>query len=91
MSNKHVRIYTVIYDEDSSNAVAPLVYVQDISTNGTRWNGYAMQGKSFLLSDGDILTIVPEFQLLFESAANPQKNFTEWQKAEMKVSSSRSL
>ncbi|KAJ6107649.1 hypothetical protein N7523_008972 [Penicillium sp. IBT 18751x] len=85
VSNKHVRIYTVIYDEYSSDTVAPLVYAQDLSTNGTRWNGYAMQGKSFLLSDGDILTIVPEFQLLFESAASPQKDFTEWQKAEMKV------
>ncbi|KAJ5134381.1 hypothetical protein N7448_000597 [Penicillium atrosanguineum] len=85
VSSKHVRIYTVIYDEYSSDTVPPLVYAQDISTNGTRWNGYAMQGKSFLLSDGDILTIVPEFQLLFESAANPQKNFSEWQKAEMKV------
>lgn len=85
VSNRHVRIYTVIYDEDSPHSVAPLVYAQDISSNGTRWNGYPMHGKSFLLSDGDILTLVPEFQLLFESAANPDKDFTKLQKNEMQV------
>lgn len=36
ISNRHLRIYTLSYDEDHTlYQVAPLVYVEDMSTNGT--------------------------------------------------------
>lgn len=88
VSNKHLRIYTIIYDEINPSEVAPLVYAQDVSSNGTRWNGYPMNGKSFLLSDGDVLQILPDFHLKFESATYTKNPFTPVQMEEMSVSNS---
>ena len=64
------------------------MYAQDVSSNGTRWNGYPMEGKSFLLSDGDVLQILPEFQLKFEAATYTKNPFTHVQMEEMSVSNS---
>ncbi|KAH8433217.1 FHA domain-containing serine/threonine-protein kinase [Aspergillus melleus] len=57
VSRKHIHIYAVVFDRDNPQEVAPLVYAQDLSQNGTLWNGYPMgnENRSFLLSHGDIL------------------------------------
>lgn len=70
VSNHHLRIYTVIYDLEDPLDVAPLVYAQDISTNGTFWNGQRIDkrnGGAVLLSDGDILRLSSKSFLEFRS------------------------
>jgi len=86
VSNTHLRIYTVIYDEITLSDVAPLTYAQDLSSNGTRWNGYPMKGESFLLSSGDVLEIAPSVLLKWESAFDQTNHFSPLQIAEMNVS-----
>ena len=59
ISNKHLRIYSVVYDGDKPKEFAPLVYAEDLSRNGTFWNG-SLIGKGnggFLLSHGDTLRL----------------------------------
>lgn len=46
ISNKHVNIRCVQFDEDSTWGVPPIIYVQDLSTNGTYIE------KSFVDEDG---------------------------------------
>ena len=69
--------------------MAPLVYAQDLSMNGTTWNGYEM-GKgsgSFLLSHGDILKLTPDTFLRFQYQDGMEENgFDMLQTVEMKVS-----
>ncbi|PLB34098.1 FHA domain-containing serine/threonine-protein kinase [Aspergillus candidus] len=59
VSNTHIEIYTIIYDREHPEEVAPLVYARNLSMNGTRWNGFSMgyNRDSFLLSDGDVLML----------------------------------
>ncbi|KAL2863446.1 FHA domain-containing serine/threonine-protein kinase [Aspergillus lucknowensis] len=88
ISNKHLWIYTVIFDQDNPKEVAPLVYTQDISMNGTMWNGYRMGNgrSSYLLSDGDILQLSDNVYLKYYSEDLSQARcFTEKQSAEMKA------
>ncbi|KAL4784614.1 kinase-like domain-containing protein [Aspergillus varians] len=87
VSNKHLWIYTVIFDQDNPGEVAPLVYAQDISTNGSLWNEYRMGNgrSSFLLSDGDILQLSAGTFLRYSSVGGAQaKGFTILQALEMK-------
>lgn len=95
ISNKHLRIYTIIFDRENINdnnmEVPPLVYVQDLSRNGTLWNGFPM-GKgsgSFLLSDGDRLTLTENrvlvFRQTFSSGGGNGFCFDDSQRAEMEV------
>lgn len=89
VSNKHLRIYTVLYDEDNPQDVPPLVYAQDLSLNGSAWNNYPMgRGKgSFLLSHGDILQISIGIFFQFRSTAHGNKNyFSLLHRREMQVS-----
>ncbi|OJJ48268.1 hypothetical protein ASPZODRAFT_92708 [Penicilliopsis zonata CBS 506.65] len=67
VSNRHLRIYTVLFDKDNPGEVSPLVYAQDLSRNGTLWNGSPMGKKvgGVLLSDGDILALSPGYYLEF--------------------------
>lgn len=62
ISNKHVRIYSVIYDETTE----PFVYAENLSRNGCYWlqkKGFRYEkhsigkGSAFLLSDGDKITM----------------------------------
>ncbi|KAL3485564.1 kinase-like domain-containing protein [Aspergillus germanicus] len=88
VSNKHLWIYTVIFDQDNPGEVAPLVYAQDISMNGTLWNGYRMGNgrSSFLLSDGDILRLSDTVYLKYNSEEHSQaKCFTPRQAVEMRT------
>lgn len=67
VSNRHLKIYTIIFDRENPQLVAPLVYAQDLSMNGTLWNGFPMGkgGGSFLLSGGDVLDVAPGCALRF--------------------------
>ncbi|KAL2010194.1 hypothetical protein VTN00DRAFT_6001 [Thermoascus crustaceus] len=87
VSNKHVRIYTIIFDHENPEEVAPLVYAQDLSRNGTSWNG-SFIGKGtggVLLSDGDVLRLSPRFYIQFRCGTRPQEDaFDRVQRSEMK-------
>ncbi|KAE8148593.1 kinase-like domain-containing protein [Aspergillus avenaceus] len=87
VSNQHIRIYTIIFDRENLE-ISPLVYAQDLSLNGTLWNGHPM-GKgngSFLLSDGDVLTLSPRVSLQFNCEDHTQSiPFSELQILEMRV------
>lgn len=72
ISNRHIRIYSVIYDETTE----PLVYVENLSRNGCFWlqkRGYKYQrysiGKNdaFLLSDGDKITLCDRTTFTFRA------------------------
>lgn len=85
VSNRHLRIYTIIFD----NNTAPLVYAEDLSRNGTYWNG-SLIGRGnggYLLSDSDALKISPsvEFGYAALMTAEPPP-FDNVQKEEMAVS-----
>lgn len=88
ISNKHLRVYTILFDQDNPGEVTPLVYVQDLSMNGTTWNDYQMHkgSGSFLLSHGDMLKLTPGVYLVFRCEQRVrQPGFDMLQKVEMKV------
>lgn len=89
VSNKHLRIYTILFDQENPQEVPPLVYAQDLSMNGTLWNEYPM-GKangSFLLSDGDVLRVTAGVYIRFRSAGYSEENRMSYlQRIEMRVS-----
>lgn len=73
ISNRHMRIYTVIYD----NTVEPFVYAEDLSTNGSRWlfrkggvwKSWLMgPGNAFLLSSDDKVQLCDGSSFVFRSA-----------------------
>ncbi|CAL5871977.1 uncharacterized protein PFLUO_LOCUS6234 [Penicillium psychrofluorescens] len=87
VSNKHLRIYTILYDREILHEIPPLVYAQDLSLNGTLWNEYPMgRGKgSFLLSDGDTLRIAQGEYLRFNCARDNRPDpFSCLQRIEMR-------
>lgn len=88
VSGQHLRIYTVVYDFENPLEIAPLVYAQDLSTNGTFWNGQRIDrrdGGAVLLSDGDILRLSPNSFLEFRSECQSEMPLTPVQKEESKV------
>jgi len=89
ISKKHLRIYTVVYDHDSPHEVDTLVYAEDLSRNGTSWNG-SLIGRGnggFLLSHDDILRLSSRNFLVFRSAAGWENDahFDLIQEQEMQV------
>lgn len=73
ISNRHMRIYTGIYD----NTVEPFVYAEDLSTNGSRWlfkKGHVWKswpmgpGDAFLLSSGDKVQLCDGSSFVFRPA-----------------------
>jgi protein-serine/threonine kinase len=89
VSSRHLRIYTVVYDNENPSDVAPLVYAHDISRNGTWWNGHPMSKTNdgvVLLSNGDTLQIGSGFILEFRCPPSQEVgSFTRLQREEMKV------
>lgn len=67
VSARHLRIYTVVYDDNDSTEVDSLVYAEDLSRNGTYWNGTLIGrgNHGFLLSDGDVLKLSINVSLKF--------------------------
>ncbi|KAL4806128.1 kinase-like domain-containing protein [Aspergillus unguis] len=87
ISNKHLWIYTVIFDQDDPGEIEPLVYTQDISMNGSWWNGYRMRKgrSSYLLGDGDLLQLSDGVILKYNSVGGTQiTGFTPVQALEMR-------
>jgi FHA domain len=89
VSNKHLRIYTIVFDEDESDGIAPLVYAEDLSRNGTYWNGNLI-GKGnggVLLGDGDTLRVSPRIYYHFRRCGLQEEEspFDLTQECEMKV------
>lgn len=73
ISNRHLRIYSVIYDQ----TIEPFVYAENLSRNGSRWlfkklanwKSYPMgNSASFLLSNGDRLQLCDGTLLTFYAA-----------------------
>ena len=72
ISNRHIRIYSVIYDETTE----PLVYAENLSRNGCSWlqrrgskyQKYSIdRGNAFLLSDGDKITLCDRSTFTFRA------------------------
>ena len=75
-SKRHLRIYTVVYENDEPGEVDTLVYAEDLSQNGTYWNG-SFIGKGnggFLLSDQDILRLSRRTYIVFSAALSGQSS-----------------
>ncbi len=73
ISNRHLRVYSIIYDQ----TIEPFVYAEDLSRNGSRWlfkkrnvwKSYPMgNGTAFLLSNGDIIQLCDGSSFIFHSA-----------------------
>lgn len=70
VSNKHLRIYTVVFDADApadGNRIGPLVYAEDLSSNGSLWNGLHMGYRrgTVLLTNGDVLILGERTRLTY--------------------------
>ncbi|GAD97402.1 serine/threonine protein kinase, putative [Paecilomyces variotii No. 5] len=87
ISNRHLRIYTIIFDHENPGEVAPLVYAQDLSRNGISWNNNWVDKSngSVLLSDGDALTLAGRFHILFQCAPTTVEPFDKIKYLEMKA------
>lgn len=88
-SNKHLRVYSVVYNGENPSDVAPLVYAEDLSRNGTFWNG-SLIGKGnggFLLSDKDTLRVSARIIFVYRTIAPREEDnlFDLTQEYEMKV------
>lgn len=89
ISNKHLRVYSVVYNGEKPNDVAPLVYAEDLSRNGTFWNG-SLIGKGnggFLLSDKDTLRVSARILFVYHTIVPREEDnlFDLTQEHEMKV------
>lgn len=86
VSNIHLRIYSIIFDQENPTQVAPLVYVQDLSRNGVFWNGLKIGKASggFLLSDGDMVNVCSSVMIEYRGERVLQTTFDQVQIQEMK-------
>ncbi len=74
ISNQHLRIYSILYDQEEDSNIAPLVYAEDLSRNGTYWNG-ALIGRGnggVLLSNGDKLRLSPRLSFIYHGTDPPK-------------------
>ena len=68
----HLKIYSITYDQSDFNDIKPLVYAEDLSTNGSYWNDSLIgKGNSgVLLSDGDRIRLSPRITITFHALIN---------------------
>ncbi|EER36645.1 serine/threonine protein kinase [Histoplasma capsulatum H143] len=88
ISGKHLRIYTIIFDNGNPGEVGPLVYAQSLSRYGSVWKSVITKKEdaAVLLSDGDTVELSPFTSLTFRAREAPQMvAFSEAQRREMKV------
>ena len=87
VSKKHIRIYPIIYDQDNPDQIAPLIYAQDISLNGTLWNNHRIHKKTngVLLSDGDTLRVCDHITFTFRGLKEDPNSLSEVQTAETRA------
>lgn len=88
LSQQHVRIHCVLYEQDAVTGIPPLVYVTDVSRYGTflkksnsasaisKGYGIRMTRKSgsFLLDDGDELRLSDNVTLTYRSVDPVEEN-----------------
>lgn len=107
ISNKHLRIHCILYDESGTGGVPPLIYATDVSSNGTLLtktnaayaNSQAGQGVlmtrkhgAFLLDDGDELRISETVTLIYHDMEPKQSSpLTPTQEGEVPKFASRFL
>lgn len=89
ISAKHLRVYSVVYDASDATEIDTLVYAEDLSRNGTYWNG-SLIGRGnggFLLSPDDVLRLSATVSLTFKcrNATPSTSHFDEVQEMEMEV------
>ncbi|TKA82438.1 hypothetical protein B0A49_00037 [Cryomyces minteri] len=84
ISNRQLRIYSIVYEDSANDETLPLVYAEDLSTNGTYLRRNSQDGNEdpqnpnqlmgramggILLSDGDELYLTPTLLLTYFSNA----------------------
>ena len=76
VSNRHLKIYSVVHDLLSDSEIAPLVYAEDLSSNGSYWeNSLIGRGNgAVLLSDSDKIRISPRICLFFRSVKKVEED-----------------
>ncbi|KAF2404434.1 kinase-like protein [Trichodelitschia bisporula] len=82
LSNKHLRVHCILFEEDPESTIPPLVYVQDLSTNGTFLSkaGNVAETRlsrkqgSVLLEQNDELRISPYLMLCFQYASSEKSS-----------------
>ncbi|KAL2362899.1 hypothetical protein RJZ56_004218 [Blastomyces dermatitidis] len=86
ISNKHLRIYSIIFDKENPGEVGPLVYAQSLSRYGTMWKSLEMtkEDPAILLSDNDELKLSDLTVLSFHSKGDGRTPFSEAQLREMR-------
>ncbi|KAF2273876.1 kinase-like protein [Westerdykella ornata] len=80
ISNRHLRIHCILYEQDPVSGIPPFVYATDLSTNGTylkkansecassQSGGIRMtRNSAFLLDDGDELRLSDSVTLVYRS------------------------
>lgn len=69
VSNQHVKIFSIAYDQGGDPTFQPLVYAENLSSNGSYWNGqhFSKGQGGVLLSDGDILQLSSHVKLVFRA------------------------
>ena len=73
ISRRHLKIYSIVYDEDEKTEIQPLVYAENLSPSGMYWNGnYVSKGQGgILLSKNDELKLSPSLTLTFSTGSDP--------------------
>jgi hypothetical protein len=81
VSGRHLKVHSVMYEDDSGKELPPLVYVRDCSSNGTyirrlgdgEAHRLAKSEDAILLNDGDLLVLGDHtyavFRIMAEQAA----------------------
>lgn len=87
ISNRHLHLHCVVYDEDITLGIPPLVYAQNLSRNGTYFRSACgriddsesslgrlvdRNSEPILLDDGDELWMGPNLCLKYHSLAKPE-------------------
>ena len=69
VSFRHLKIYSVIFEESGQSEVKPLVYAEDLSSNGSYWNGSLIGrgNNGVLLSNLDEIRVSQRISVIFHS------------------------
>lgn len=78
VSKEHFRIYMILYEDGDFDTYPPMCYCEDLdSLNGTYVNDVLIgsnknPGSPFLLSDGDIISLKPDWTFKFRQLTKAQ-------------------
>jgi pSer/pThr/pTyr-binding forkhead associated (FHA) protein len=92
VSRVHFRLYSVIYDDDLMAEYPPVIYCEDRqSSNGTYVNDtligtYTSPRSPYLLNDGDVISIRPNWTFQFHQTKQANgRRLDNLQKQEIEV------